>query len=490
MKKLLAFLFVLLFVSSSFALELKANGSYRIRMFNTWGGGGSDVGIDRGGQQWNFGNVKDGDDHDQFFDQRFRLKLTADNGDGIRGVVLFEMGDATWGDKNSYARLGAGDGSSDVEVLNAYIEVDKWFYAKAGVFSFDSPNSAVISEELAGILVGKDFDNFAVNLVYSKLYDGGYDSRGYDNDDSAHLAGIMVPMKTDYFNVTPYFLYAHVEKNGELDSAGHYGNLIRAYQGGLYSGVTTNSSFSLMGRDFLQDTFHDSYKDADAWWIGAAFDGKLPYGNGIDWKLHGVYGSAEINGRSGTRDLEMQGFLIDGSLTYIYDKYKFDVYGLVSPGFDAGDYRGGHDLDILPTLAPDYLVNSTYAPMFFDAIGMGCFTQDPAGWSMVGGQVTFNSIERLKHIFDVAYIWNMIGSGVAREAKVTKDDPNYRYMFDDFIQVALVNEYQIAEGTTLSMLTGILKPLDTNGYETDSGEKVRFEKDVAAAVNFMLQYNF
>jgi len=48
---------------------------------------------------------------------------------------------------------------------------------------------------------------------------------------------------------------------------------------------------------------------------------------------------------------------------------------------------------MLPTIAPDYLVNSTYAPMFFDAIGMGCFTQDPAGWSMVGAQTTFNSIE-------------------------------------------------------------------------------------------------
>ena len=484
MKKLLAFLFMLLFVSSSFALELKANGSYRIRMFNTWGGGGSDAGIDRGGQQWNFGNVDDGDDDDQFFDQRFRLKLTADNGDGIRGVVMFEMGDATWGDKNSYARLGAGDGGdSDVEVLNAYIEVDKWFYAKAGVFSFDTPNSVVISEELAGILVGKDFDNFAVNLLYSKLYDGGSESRGYDSNDDADLAGVMVPIKTDYFNITPYFLYAHIGYKGQLDNADHYGNMVRLYQGGLNSAVDSSNSFSLMGREFLQDSFHENYKDADAWWIGAAFDGKLPYGNGIDWNLHGVYGSANVNARHG-KDLEMQGFLIDGSLTYIYDKYKFDVYGLFSPGFDTDDYKG-HELDMLPTIAPDYLVNSTYAPMFFDAIGMGCFTQDPAGWSMVGAQTTFNSIERLKHIIDVAYIWNMVGPGVAEAANVTKDDPNYRYMFDDFVEAALVNEYQIAEGTTLSMLTGILKPLDTNSYGNN-----HFEKDVAAAVNFMLQYNF
>jgi len=60
----------------------------------------------------------------------------------------------------------------------------------------------------------------------------------------------------------------------------------------------------------------------------------------------------------------------------------------------------------------------------------------------------------------------MVGPGVAEAANVTKDDPNYRYMFDDFVEAALVNEYQIAEGTTLSMLTGILKPLDTNSYGT------------------------
>jgi len=208
------------------------------------------------------------------------------------------MGNAIWGDKNSYARLGADDGGdSDVEVLNAYIEVDKWFYAKAGLFTFDTPNSAVLSEELAGILVGKDFDQFAVNLLYSKLYDGG--TRGYDNNDDAHLAGIMVPVKTDYFNVTPYFLYAHIDKKGQLYSADNSGNLIDIYNGRLKSNLNISNSFSLMGRNFPDDSFHDSYEDADAWWIGAAFDGKLPYGNGIDWKLHGVYGSANVNARHG-----------------------------------------------------------------------------------------------------------------------------------------------------------------------------------------------
>ena len=101
---------------------------------------------------------------------------------------------------------------------------------------------------------------------------------------------------------------------------------------------------------------------------------------------------------------------------------------------------------------------------------MGDYQVDPAGYSMIGGQVTVNSIERLKHIFDVAYIWDMMD-----EKKV--DD----VMFDSFVQIALVNEYQISEGTTLSMLAGAIVPDAVSG---------QYEEDVAYAVNFKLQYNF
>jgi hypothetical protein len=487
MRSLLVIFFMFLFICSTFALELKANGSYRIRMFNTWGGGGSDYDSEKGGNKWNFGNVKDGDDDDQFFDQRFRLKLTADNRDGIRGVVMFEMGNAIWGDRNYYARLGGNDGGdSNVEVLNAYIEIDKWIYVKTGVFTFDTPNCAILSEELAGILIGKEFDNFAVNLLYSKLYDGGIDSRGYDNNDDANLAGIMVPLKTNYFNMTPYFIYAHVGYKGQLYTADNSGNLIDMYNGRLRNDLNVSNNFSLLGRNFPDDSFHNKYKDADAWWIGAAFDGKIPYGNGIDWKFHGVYGSANVQAKHG-KDLEMQGFLFDGSLTYILNKYKFDLYGLYSSGFDEGDYKG-HEYDMMPTLAPDYMARTTYAPLFFNSLSMGDYAYDPSGYSMIGGQITFNSIERLKHIFDVAYIWNMIDEDVAVAAGITKGDTgsyNYRYMFDNFVQVALVNEYQIAEGTTLSMLAGGLIP-DAN--RDIAGKK--FEDDAALAINFKLQYDF
>jgi hypothetical protein len=167
MKKWLAFFMLLLFVSSSYALDFKANGTYRIRWFNNWNGG-----TDYGAKYWNFDD--DNEQENGFFDQRFRLKLTADNGDGIKGVVHFEMGDTIWGDANHYGRLGAE--GTDVEVLEAYIEVDKEIYAKAGVFTIATPNDAIISEEMGGIMLGKDFGNVGVNLLYSRLYDGGYNT--------------------------------------------------------------------------------------------------------------------------------------------------------------------------------------------------------------------------------------------------------------------------------------------------------------------------
>ena len=465
MKKLLALFFVLFFVSSSYALELKANGSYRIRMFNTWHGG-NDYGMNNG---WYFGNSGE-DEDDSFFDQEFKLKFTADNGDGVRGVLMFEAGNSVWGDENDYTRLGAekgNDGDSNVEVNAAYIEIDKAVYAKAGLFKFSTPNSVILSDELAGILVGKDFGNIAVNLLYSKLYDGNNDKRGVDNNNDADLYGVMVPVKTDYFNVTPYFLYASIENKGMLGgSMGNVGNMRGFYRGA--------DDYNLLGYDIPNNEFQQNYGNADAWWIGAAFDGKMPYGNGVDWKLHGVYGDAKIDGKRGNDNVDMEGFLIDGSLTYVYDRYKFDVYGLYSSGDDPDD--------LLPTVAPDYLEYSTYAPLFFDGLGMGDYAVDPAGYSMIGGQVTFNTIERLKHIFDVAYIWNMLDDKYAKNDD-TRDNP--RFWFDNFVQVAFVSEYQIAEGTTLSMLAGALVP-DAN--KDDSGKK--YEDDTAYAINFKLQYNF
>ncbi len=472
----LIFLSIFVCFSLSYGFEFYANGTYRIRSFNTWGGGGNDYGPGF----WNFGEKKDHDDDDQFIDQRFDLKLTADNNDGVKGVLLLEMGDARWGDKGGYGRLGAGDGDAQVEVLNAYIEVDKWIYAKAGVFSFGSPNSAILSEELAGILVGKDFDNFAINLLYSKLYDAGADSRGYDGNDDADLFGVMVPVKTHYFNVTPYFLYSHIENKGKLTiSPGNYGNLRDVYNGYVYRDLNVDHNFSLLGRDFPDDRFHSIYKDTDAWWIGAVFEGRLPIGSGLDWNLHGLYGNADIEGRDGNNDLEMEGYLIDGSLTYMFDRFKFDIYGLYSNGFDEDDYKK-HDLNIMPTLAPDYMAYKTYAPFFFDSLSMGEFACDPSGYSMIGGQITFNSMERLKHIFDIAHIWNMIDKDVA------KIEPDiFRYRYDSFLEVALVSEYQITEGTTISLLLGCLNP---DAYRDDNGKK--FAEDTVYAANFLFKYMF
>jgi len=34
--------------------------------------------------------------------------------------------------------------------------------------------------------------------------------------------------------------------------------------------------------------------------------------------LHGVYGDAKIDGKRGNDNVDMEGFLIDGSLTYVY----------------------------------------------------------------------------------------------------------------------------------------------------------------------------
>jgi hypothetical protein len=261
----------------------------------------------------------------------------------------------------------------------------------------------------------------------------------------------------------------HCDLNGTV---GNVGNL-RAFnqwepaQGTLRAGPAAGGG--MLG---------DFYGSADAWWAGAAFDGKIASLQDLMWKFQGVYGDAEINGKDGRDDYEMSGYLFDGSLTYLMNGIKFDLYGLYTNGYDKGDYKDT-DLDIMPTLAPDYMVNSTYAPFFFDGIGLGRYSVDPAGYSMVGGQVAFNSIERFKHIFDVAYIQNMIDEDMLDVVD------SARYYYDNFVEVAFVTDYKVAEGTTLTMLLGYLQPDENSGTMNKD-----VPDDAAYAVNFMLNYAF
>ena len=475
MKKFLAVMMMFLFVGSAFAIELKANGSYRIRMFNTFNGGGFDY-----GQPWAF---DDDADDDTFFDQRFRLNLTADNGDGVRGVVQFEMGDSMWGDDSEYTRLGS-DGK-DVEIRHAYLELDKEVYVKAGVFTLITPNSIILDDELAGIIVGKDFGNFAVNLIYSRLYDGGYvDSKDDDKDNDFNLYGVMVPIKADTFNVTPYFLYADIEDNskvvGEDGNVSLVNSLADAKSGpsgsaftGRFSGFNFNTCADLLRCSESTGSVLQ-FGEGEAYWVGVAMDGKAL--GDISYKLNAVYGYAEVEDlvSAGVKDdVELEGYLLDALVSYNYEGYKFDLYGLYSSGYDKGDLKD-RELGVLPTVSPDYQQG---APFFFDGIGLGDYALDPAGYSMVGAAVTFNSIDQLSHTFDVAYIKSMVDDDILDVMDFE------RAYYDEFYQVAFVSDYKISEGTTFSMMLGYLQP--------DASSKAKdVEDDAAYAVNFQLQYDF
>jgi len=472
MKKILAVMMMLLFVGSAFALELKANGSYRIRMFNTFNGGGFDY-----GQPWAFDNDAD---RDTFFDQRFRLNLTADNGDGVRGVVQFEMGDSIWGDDSEYTRLGSE--GKDVEVRHAYLELDKEVYVKAGVFTFATPNSIILDDEIAGIVMSKEFGDFAVNLMYSRLYDGGYVNSKYDDEDNdVDLYGLMVPFKTDAFNITPYLLYADIENNSKVVGKGSVGLLDRmarpnsgpgseAFEGrfGKFRTHDKSNNFNYSDPSNLVLQFDDGY----GYWLGVAMDGKGF--DQIDYKLNAVYGYAKVKDlASAGRDVKFEGYLLDALASYNYEGYKFDVYGMYSQGYDKSDIYS-RDLGILPTISPDYQQG---APFFFNGIGLGDYAVDPAGYSMAGAAVTFNSIDKLSHTFDMAYIKSMVNDNVLDVVDLK------RAYYNDFYQAAFISDYKIAEGTTVSMMLGYLQP--------EASSKVKsVEDDPAYAINFRLQYDF
>lgn len=415
MKKFLVVLAILAFAVTSFAATFKSNGSYRIRMFNKFNDGYAD-------------DVKT-----SYFDQRFRLKFTADNEDGVKGVVYFEIGDSMWGKPGQGADQGADD--TVVEVKNAYIEIDKALYLKAGVMGFATPNSIIHDDDQAGLILGKKFgDAAAVNFVFMRHFDNETKiDNGTDTiKDEFDTYGLTAVFKVNDFKLNPYFLYS---KMGE-DADGY--------------GVT-----GLFG---ASENFNSSwtFDGASAFWVGLNAKGKVA-DISIDSNL--VYGKGTIEFKNAD-DYDLKGFVFDINAGMKVNDIEFNVYGLYGSGADEDD-------GAMPVLVPCYTLGPKTVRSCAKGLGgFGKYTGASAtGHAMVGANVTINSIPGLSHTLEAAYLTS------------TDDDDISDWNLG---VIELYNKYQIAKGTKLEFILAYHIVSDDN---TDDEEN-------AYLANFRLQFDF
>jgi hypothetical protein len=377
------------------------------------------------------------------FDQRFRLKFTADNGEGVKGVVYFEIGDSMWGKSGDGADQGADD--KVVKVKNAYIQIDKAVSVKAGVFGYVTPGGIILDDDQAGIVLGKKYEDVAVNFVFLRHYDSEAEiDNGTDTiKDEFDTFGLTANFKAAGFKLNPYILYA---KAGEDAGA----NFVGSYDPD--EDETTFSAFGASGTVNGDQT--KRFDGASAYWLGLNLDGKVA---DIAITSNLVYGNGKVEFKT-SNDVDYKGFVFDVNAGMKVNDIGFNVYGLYGSGADDDD-------GAMPVLVPTYCLGPK-------SVRGGCYglgspeTKDTAvGQAMVGANVSFKTLPMLSHTLEAAYLMS------------TDDDQVSDWNLG---VVEFYNKYQIAKGTKLELLLA---------YHMISDDKKTNEEDAYLA-NFRLQFDF
>ena len=446
--------------------------------------------------------------------QRVRLQLDAVASESLSGTVFFEIGDQMWGNAESGGALGA-DGK-EVKVKNAYID---WMVPntdlklRMGLQAVAMPNvaggSAVMDGDAAAVVASYQFnDNVGLTALWMRpLNDNNTGTNaedepygnGYNNYlDNMDLFALMLPLKFDGVELTPWAMYGMQGKNtrfneGGVDTAdGALGVTLPGYYPGM-NGLALGKTGKAYGSMF---------------WAGlpvaiTAFD---PLN--IEFDIN--YGYVEAMGRydvlkRGT-DLvrgnsKREGWLVKALVEYKMDWGTPGIFGWYASG-DDGNVKNGSER--LPSIAGA----GNFTSFMGDgnlAWGTGYNFYDNnltyAGTWGVGLQIADVSfVEDLKHTFRVAY-WGgtnspsmvkYMGSGVAWDDTTAAQDGPYLTTNDGLLEFNLVNSWQIYENLEANLELGyIVNMMDKDTWDKSYiTEKRNWSKQDAWKAQLIFAYSF
>ena len=451
--------------------------------------------------------------HDTFnAGQRVRLQLDAVASESLSGTVFFEIGDQMWGNAESGGALGA-DGK-EVKVKNAYID---WMVPntdlklRMGLQAVAMPNvaggSAIMDGDAAAVVASYQFnDNVGLTALWMRPLNDNYTGtnaenepygNGYENYlDNMDLFALMLPLKFDGVELTPWAMYGMQGKNTRFNEGG-----VETADGAL--DVTLPGYLPGMNEFALGKT---SKAYGSMFWAGlpvaiTAFD---PLN--IEFDIN--YGYVEAMGRydvlkRGT-DLvrgnsKREGWLVKALVEYKMDWGTPGIFGWYASG-DDGNVKNGSER--LPSIAGA----GNFTSFMGDgnlAWGTGYNFYDNnltyAGTWGVGLQIADVSfVEDLKHTFRVAY-WGgtnspsmvkYMGSGVAWDDTTAAQDGPYLTTNDGLLEFNLVNSYQIYENLEANLeLSYIVNMVDDDtwkrSYRNDS-----YKKQDAWKAQLIIAYTF
>ena len=452
--------------------------------------------------------------HDTFnAGQRVRLQLDAVASESLSGTVFFEIGDQMWGNAESGAALGA-DGKV-VKVKNAYID---WMVPntdlklRMGLQAVAMPNvaggSAIMDGDAAAVVASYQFnDNVGLTALWMRPLNDNYTGtnaedepygNGYNNYlDNMDLFALMLPLKFDGVELTPWAMYGMQGKNTRFNEGG-----VGTADGAL--DVTLPGYLPGMNEFALGKT-GKAY--GSMFWAGlpvaiTAFD---PLN--IEFDIN--YGYVEAMGRydvlkRGT-DLvrgnsKREGWLVKALVEYKMDWGTPGIFGWYASG-DDGNVKNGSER--LPSIAGA----GNFTSFMGDgnlAWGTGYNFYDNnltyAGTWGVGLQIADVSfVEDLKHTFRVAY-WGgtnspsmvkYMGSGVAWDDTTAAQDGPYLTTNDGLLEFNLVNSWQIYENLEANLELGyIINMMDKDTWDKSYVSERNWSKQDAWKAQLIFAYTF
>ena len=448
--------------------------------------------------------------------QRVRLQLDAVASETLSGTVFFEIGDQMWGQSESGGALGA-DSTSVVKLKNAYID---WMVPntdlklRMGLQAVALPNvaggSAIMDGDAAAVVASYQFnENVGLTALWMRPLNDNYtgtnaDGEAYGNGyknylDNMDLFALMLPLKFDGVELTPWAMYGMQGKNTRFNEGG-----VETADGAL--NVTLPGYYP--GMNFGPDSLgHTGKSYGSMFWAGlpvaiTAFD---PLN--IEFDIN--YGYVEAMGRydvlkrgveSVLGNSKREGWLVKALVEYKMDWGTPGIFGWYASG-DDGNVKNGSER--LPSIAG----SGNFTSFMGDgnlAWGTGYNFYDNnltyAGTWGIGLQIADVSfVEDLKHTFRVAY-WGgtnspsmvkYMGSAVAWDDTTAVQDGPYLTTNDGLLEFNLVNSWQIYENLEANLELGyIINMMDRDTWDKSYVSDRNWSKQDAWKAQLIFAYSF
>ncbi|MDE5833649.1 MAG: outer membrane homotrimeric porin [Desulfovibrio sp.] len=448
--------------------------------------------------------------------QRVRLQLDAAASESLSGTVYFEIGTQNWGQASDGAALGA-DGRDVIKLKRAYIDwamPDAPLKVRMGIQGMTLPNvaggSAIMDTDVAGITANYDInDNVGVTVLWARpLNDNFNGTSPYKSNraqagylDNLDLFSLMVPVRLDGAEITPWIMYGMKGRNSM------YG--IAQWQG-FHDGVYTadgNLNYSLYpypgiyDRDRLSDT---TKTYGNMFWAGlpisiTAFD---PWNIEIDIN----YGYTESMGhywaykdRFSSRrsaNTEREGWLAKALLEYKTDWVTPGILGWYASGDDSNPKNGS---ERMPSIVP----MGTFTSFLGDGnLGWAWndYALDYSGTWGVGIQLAdISFLESLKHTFRAVYWGGTNSTGMIKymttpyawnDGWASGTSP-YLTTEDSLLEFNLVTNYQMYENFEINLdLAYVANFIDNSAWEKANIRDASFNKQDAWKAQLVFAYSF